>query len=172
MSTNARRRTAVHEIGHALIHLHDTPDVDFTVDIAGDDGAHGRFTPAHHHGEYVSHFLQPDELRRIMRVAVAGEAAEYVVFGDADALKVRLDHWTFLTCAAAGEGAVPAAPSRRMVDVTVREFDRRHGEVFNEVRAYLQVHHDALEIVAAHLMTRERLTRDEVREFFRRARAR
>lgn len=171
--TNAMKRdplyrTAIHEIGHAMLFFGKFPDQDFTVDLTPDGQTTARLTPHQSEEDLAGTALTREYVQGVLWVCVAGESAEYEFFGDADALLVRLDHWKFARYAGLlleiieHAGYVIRPTQALEAERSALAVDNLHRTYFLSCRRLFRAHRAVMEQAAEQLLRRKRLTRDEL----------
>lgn len=170
MNDDRRTRAAVHEVGHALMFLGRVPEQEFSIDLEGDAQAIARFKPQQTNDDLRATALTQAYVQQVLWVTVGGEVAEYVVYGNANALEQRLDYWTFARYAgllfellkhpeyvARPINAYEAELSANAVDVIHREYFLRTEKILTSIRSQLD---QAVELVLTQgTLTRADLTR-------------
>jgi cell division protease FtsH len=171
-----KRILAYHEAGHALVaHLMGDllPIQKVTIVGRGDALGYAYYLPME------ERYLHKEEFLDVMKVALAGRAAEQVVFGRVtNGASNDLEKVTEIARAMVFEfGMSDASPSRTMradnyalSEETKRLRDSEQARLtdhaYEEAQRLLVKHRASLDRLAAQLLDRETLTRDELLELF------
>lgn len=166
-------RTAIHEVGHALMYFSRFPGQPFHVDLEGDRQAVARFHTDLSPQQMQDQDLEVQFLQQLLWVIVGGEVAEYLVFGNVDGIAVRLDHWAFAKYAGLYLQKLPhpeykADPANyHEAELSANAVDVVHKEYWQRTLAVLQTHPEILQQAAGELLRSRTLTHESLHKLMR-----
>lgn len=165
-------RTAIHEVGHAIMFFHSTlkqENQEFSIDLKGDVGAKARFIPAQTSDALKVLKITDHYIETVLSTAVGGEAAEYIVFGEVDGIEQRVDHLKFSAYAGIklerdkNSRYTPNPKNPFQVENNVIALDNLYGRYSTKAQNIISESRESFDLMVDILIQQGNLRRSDIR---------